>query len=75
VTLQQRPLVEFLDHPPYSLLRLKTDSGEVWTAVPLAGIPTQSKAKPTTVANGVKVRNFDTGSGHRLDEVVFGTLE
>ena len=68
-------LVESFDHPPYSFLKLKTDAGEVWTAVPLAPLPTQPKAKPLTVVNGVKVRGFDTGSGRRLDEVVFGTLE
>jgi hypothetical protein len=69
------PLVESFDHPPYSFLKLKTETGEVWTAIPLAPLPTQPRAKPLTVANGVKVRSFDTGSGRRLDEVVFGTLE
>lgn len=65
-------LLEKFDGPPYSYLLLKTDTGEVWAAVPVAYV---DKEKPVTVLNGVVLKNYSLGStGRRLDVVYFGTL-
>jgi hypothetical protein len=65
-------LLEKLDSPPYSYLRLKTETGQVWVAVPVAHV---DKEKPVTVLNGVAFKNYTVGStGRRLDVVYFGVL-
>jgi len=66
-------LVEKIDGPPYSYLRLRTASGEVWAAVPVAAVDPD---KPVTVLNPVSIKNYTTPQlGRRLDVVYFGTLE
>ena len=66
-------LVEKFDHPPYSYLRLKTEVGEAWVAVPVGFVDPE---KPVTVVNGVAVRNYSVGGGGRRFEVItFGVLE
>ncbi len=65
-------LVEALDGPPYTYLRIKTETGEVWAAVPVTSVERNS---PIAVVNGVLLRDFDTGVSGRRFDVVFGTLE
>lgn len=66
-------LLEKLDRPPYSYLRLRTETGEIWAAVPVAFV---AKDKPVTVLNGVALKNYSAGPlGRRFDVVYFGTLE
>jgi len=66
-------LLEKLDGPPYSYLRLKTETGEVWAAVPVTAV---DEKKPVTVLNGVALKNYAASQlGRRFDVVYFGTLE
>lgn len=66
-------LLEKVDGPPYSYLRLRTATGEVWAAVPVTAV---DPAKPVTVLNPVSIRNYTSPQlGRRLDVVYFGTLE
>lgn len=65
-------LLEKFDGPPYSYLLLKTDTGEVWAAVPVAYV---NKEKPVTVLNGVALKHYSVGTtGRRFEVVYFGTL-
>ena len=65
-------LLEKLDGPPYSYLRLNTDAGEVWAAVPVAYV---DQGKPVTVLNAVALKNYSVGStGRRFDVIYFGVL-
>ncbi len=65
-------VIERLDGPPYTFLRIKTNAGERWAAVPIANV---AKDNAVTIVNGVLLKDFETGvQGHRFD-VVFGTLE
>jgi hypothetical protein len=65
-------LLEKFDGPPYSYLRLKTETGEVWAAVPVAYV---DKEKPVTVLNAVALKNYSVGStGRRFDVIYFGIL-
>ncbi|WP_150106345.1 hypothetical protein [Anaeromyxobacter dehalogenans] len=66
-------VVERVDAAPYSLLRLETEKGQVWVAVPKAEVPKRSKV---TVKNGAVLRNFESKqSGRKFEAVVFGVLE
>ncbi len=66
-------VLERVDGAPYSFLRLETDRGDVWVAVPMTDVPRKSKV---TVKNGATVKNFDSKqAGRRFDAVVFGVLE
>jgi hypothetical protein len=66
-------VVERLDGPPYSYLRLKTEKGEVWAAVPMDGVST---GKKVTITHGAALKNFQAPRvGKRFDLVVFGTME
>lgn len=66
-------VVETLDSPPYSFLRISTGEGEVWAAVPIKRIPTN---KTITIVNGVPVKRFEAKRlGKKFDLVVFGTVE
>jgi len=66
-------VVERLDGPPYSYLRLKTDKGEVWAAVPMDSVNT---GKKVTITHGAALKNFQAPRlGKKFDVVVFGTLE
>jgi hypothetical protein len=63
---------ETLDAPPYTYLRLKTEQGVVWAAVPVVKI---DKDKRVTVLNAVTLRNVDAPAiGRRFEVVYFGTL-
>ncbi|HET9651577.1 MAG TPA: hypothetical protein VFP36_05275 [Usitatibacter sp.] len=65
-------VIERLDGPPYTFLRIKTNAGERWAAVPIANV---SKDSAVTIVNGVLLRDFETGVQGRRFDVVFGTLE
>jgi hypothetical protein len=65
-------ILERIDGPPYSFLRLDTEKGQVWVAVPMAHLERKSKI---TVKNGAVVRNFASAqAGRKFDLVVFGAL-
>jgi hypothetical protein len=65
-------VLEQVDGPPYTYLRLKTKTGETWAAVPLANV---GKDSTVTITNAVLLKDFDTGLQGRRFDVVFGTLE
>ncbi|ABC81187.1 hypothetical protein [Anaeromyxobacter dehalogenans] len=65
--------MERVDAAPYILLRLETEKGQVWVAVPKAEVPKRSKV---TAKNGAVLRNVEPKqSGRMLDAVVLGALE
>jgi hypothetical protein len=65
-------VVERVDGAPYSFLRLETDKGQVWVAVPMAEVPKKSKV---TVKNGAVLKSFESKqAGRKFDAVVFGVL-
>ena len=65
-------LLERLDGPPYSFLRIETDHGQVWAAVPIGALATGAAVE---VRNGVELRNYESKAlGRRFDLVVFGTV-
>src|SRR6266550_2241789 len=65
-------VMERLDGPPYTFLRIKTNVGERWAAVPIANV---AKDSAVTIVNGVVLKDFETGVQGRRFDVVFGTLE
>jgi hypothetical protein len=66
-------VVERVDGAPYSFLRLETERGMTWVAVPMADVPKKARA---TVKNGATLKNFESKqAGRRFDAVVFGVLE
>lgn len=66
-------LVERVDGAPYSFLRLETERGSMWVAVPMANVPKKTKV---TVKNGATLKNFESRqAGRKFDAVVFGVLE
>lgn len=65
-------VLEQVNGPPYTYLRIKTDAGETWVAVPLANVPSSTAV---TVTNGALLKDFDTGVQGRRFDVIFGTLE
>jgi len=66
-------VVERVDGAPYSFLRLETEKGLLWVAVPMAEVPKKSKV---TVKNGAVLKNFESKqAGRKFDTVVFGVLE
>jgi len=65
-------VVQSLDGPPYSYLRLKTEEGEVWAAVPMETVKTGGKV----TKRGAALKNFQAPRlGKRFDLLVFGTVE
>jgi hypothetical protein len=65
-------VLERLDASPYCYLRIKTDKGEVWAAVPEAKV---EKGTEVTVANPMLMNNFESKTLNRtFAEVFFGTL-
>ncbi len=50
-------VVERVDGAPYSFLRLETETGQMWVAVPMAEVPTRLKV---TVKNGATLKNFES---------------
>jgi hypothetical protein len=66
-------VVERVDGPPYSFLRLETEKGPVWVAVPMAEVPKKAKL---TVKNGAVLKNFESKqAGRKFEAVVFGVME
>jgi hypothetical protein len=66
-------VVERVDGPPYSFLRLKIDKGQVWVAVPMAEV---KKRDTVTVKNGALLKNFESKqAGRKFEAVVFGVME
>jgi hypothetical protein len=68
----QGKVLERLDAPPYSYLRIQTAQGETWAAVPKTEI---EKGKEVTVAGAMPMKDFESKTLNRKFEVVyFGTL-
>jgi len=66
-------VLERLDAPPYSYLRIQSGKEEVWAAVPKAEV---SKGAEVTVLNAMPMADFESKSLKRKFAVVyFGTLE
>lgn len=65
-------VIERVDGPPYSYIRIRTDTGEVWAMVPIAGV---GKNERVTIAEGVLLKDFDTGLPGRRFDVVMGALK
>jgi hypothetical protein len=66
-------VLERLDAPPYSYLRIQTGKEEAWAAVPKADV---AKGAEVTVLNAMPMSNFESKTLKRKFEVVyFGTLE
>ncbi|HYD39449.1 MAG TPA: hypothetical protein VEB43_01355 [Anaeromyxobacter sp.] len=66
-------VVERVDGAPYSFLRLETETGQMWVAVPMAEVP---KKSTVTVKNGATLKNFESKqAGRKFDAVVFGVME
>lgn len=65
-------VLEQVDSPPYSYLRIKTDEGEVWAMVPAASVDRNQRV---TIIEGVLLKDFDTGLPGRRFDVVMGALE
>jgi hypothetical protein len=68
----QGKIVERLDAPPYSYLKLKTAQGESWAAVPKSEV---AVGQDVTVTGAMPMENFESKTLKRKFEVVyFGTL-
>ena len=68
----QGKVVERLDAPPYSYLKLKTAQGEVWAAVPKTDV---ANGTDVTVAGAMAMQGFESKTLNRkFDVVYFGTL-
>ncbi len=68
------PVLEQLDAPPYTYLRLKTASGEIWAAVPITGAV--DREKPITIRSSGAFKNFYASPAARRFELLhIGTLE
>jgi hypothetical protein len=66
------PVIEQLNAPPYLYIRIKTDKGDVWAAVPAAKI---ENGAVVTVFSPMLMTKFESKSLKRVfDEVYFGTL-
>ncbi|HSN89887.1 MAG TPA: OB-fold nucleic acid binding domain-containing protein [Anaeromyxobacteraceae bacterium] len=65
-------VLERLDAPPYSYLRLETAAGEVWAAVPKTDV---AKGAGVTVEGPMPMEKFESKTlGRKWDLVYFGTL-
>ncbi len=65
-------VIERLDAPPYSYLKLQTAEGEAWAAVPKAEI---ANGQEVTVAGAMPMTAFESKTLKRkFDTVYFGTL-
>ncbi len=66
-------LMERIDAPPYSYLKIQSSKGEVWAAVPETKI---GKGTEVTVFNPMEMGNFESKTLKRkFDVVFFGTLD
>jgi hypothetical protein len=65
-------VLERLDAPPYSYLKLQTDKGETWAAVPKTEVATGSEV---TVQGAMPMAGFESKTLKRkFDVVYFGTI-
>jgi hypothetical protein len=65
-------VLERLDAPPYSYLRLETAAGETWAAVPKTDV---AKGASVTVEGPMPMQGFESKTlGRKWDLVYFGTL-
>jgi hypothetical protein len=65
-------VVERLDAPPYSYLKLKTAQGEAWAAVPKTDV---ANGATVSVAGAMPMQGFESKTLNRkFDVVYFGTL-
>jgi hypothetical protein len=65
-------VLERLDAPPYSYLRLQTAQGEAWAAVPKTEV---AKGQEVTVAGAMPMMGFESKMLKRkFDTIYFGTL-
>ena len=65
-------VVERLEAPPYSYLRLKTAQGEAWAAVPKTDV---ANGQQVSIAGPMPMQNFESKTLKRkFDLVYFGTL-
>ncbi len=60
-------VVERVDGAPYSFLRLETERGSMWVAVPMAEVPKKSKV---TVKNGATLKSFESKQAGRKFDVL-----
>jgi len=68
------PVLEQLDAPHYTYLRVKTTSGEAWAAIPITGAI--DREKPVTIRSSGAFKNFYASPAVRRFEVLHvGTLE
>ena len=68
----QGKVLERLDAPPYSYLKLQTAQGETWAAVPKTEV---EKGKDVSVAGAMPMKDFESKTLNRkFDVVYFGTL-
>ena len=68
----QGKVLERLDAPPYSYLKLQTAQGEKWAAVPKTEV---EKGGEVTVAGAMPMQNFESKTLNRkFDVVYFGTV-
>jgi hypothetical protein len=66
-------VIERLDAPPYSYLKLQVGKDEMWAAVPKTET---EKGKEVTVVNAMPMNGFESKTLNRkFDVVFFGTLE
>jgi hypothetical protein len=73
VSLLKGKVLERLDVPSYSYLRLKTINGEVWAAVPSC---TVEKGAEVTLANPMEMGNFESKTLKRtFSSILFATLQ
>jgi hypothetical protein len=63
---------ESQDSPPYTYLRIRTDEGSTWAAVPLGSVKPGARIH---IVSGVALRNFDApGLSRRFESIVFGVV-
>jgi hypothetical protein len=68
----QGKVLERLDAPPYSYLKLQTAQGETWAAVPKVDV---EKGADVTVTGAMPMQGFESKTLNRkFDTVYFGTL-
>jgi len=68
----QGRLLERIDVPNYSYLRLQSAQGEIWAAVPTAKV---EKGADLTIANAMPMQNFESTTLKRTFKTIyFGTL-
>jgi len=66
-------LIERIDAPPYSYLKIKSAAGEIWAAVPETKV---EKGADVTIFNPMQMANFESKTLKRkFDVVFFGTME